>query len=202
VAAGGGGSWKVAYADFVTAMMAFFMVMWICAQDQQTREAVAHYFNEPFQFFKDSVGAGRTPEKQGALFKDKNTGEVPKSEEVAQGHGRKSYTQNSVASRATKRVSDWLHANDKASEHWQGRAGEAIKKAALSVERPNDQALVEDKAAEILGDQMKEQFKAEMSSKDALHNDLLGEVLTDVNWTEIAEDFLRHERIPNSSSIP
>ena len=28
----GGGAWKVAYADFVTAMMAFFMVMWITAQ--------------------------------------------------------------------------------------------------------------------------------------------------------------------------
>lgn len=44
----GGGAWKVAYADFVTAMMAFFMVMWITAQSEKVKEAIAHHFNEPF----------------------------------------------------------------------------------------------------------------------------------------------------------
>lgn len=40
-----GGAWKVAYADFVTAMMALFMVMWLLAStDQQTREEIASYF--------------------------------------------------------------------------------------------------------------------------------------------------------------
>jgi chemotaxis protein MotB len=42
-----GGAWKVAYADFVTAMMAFFMVMWLAAQDSTIRTAVAGYFQEP-----------------------------------------------------------------------------------------------------------------------------------------------------------
>jgi chemotaxis protein MotB len=37
MAGGGGGAWKVAYADFVTAMMAFFMVMWLVGQDQEKR---------------------------------------------------------------------------------------------------------------------------------------------------------------------
>ncbi len=45
----GGGAWKVAYADFVTAMMAFFMVMWITGQSKQVRQAIAHYFNAPFK---------------------------------------------------------------------------------------------------------------------------------------------------------
>jgi chemotaxis protein MotB len=40
-----GGSWKVAYADFVTAMMAFFMVMWIVGLDDQTRKAIEEYFS-------------------------------------------------------------------------------------------------------------------------------------------------------------
>ncbi len=44
----GGGAWKVAYADFVTAMMAFFMVMWITSQDQAIKEAIAHHFSDPF----------------------------------------------------------------------------------------------------------------------------------------------------------
>lgn len=40
------GVWKIAYADFMTAMMAFFLVMWLInATDQKTREAVASYFN-------------------------------------------------------------------------------------------------------------------------------------------------------------
>ena len=48
----GGGAWKVAYADFVTAMMAFFLVMWIVAQNKPVKEAVAAYF-------KDPAGAGK-----------------------------------------------------------------------------------------------------------------------------------------------
>jgi chemotaxis protein MotB len=44
----GGGAWKVAYADFVTAMMAFFLVMWIVAQSEQMKEAIANHFNDPF----------------------------------------------------------------------------------------------------------------------------------------------------------
>src|SRR5262245_30227730 len=42
-----GGAWKVAYADFVTAMMAFFLVMWLASQDSRIRQAVAGYFQEP-----------------------------------------------------------------------------------------------------------------------------------------------------------
>jgi chemotaxis protein MotB len=48
MSAKGGGAWKVAYADFVTAMMAFFLVMWIVAQSEQMKEAIAHHFNDPF----------------------------------------------------------------------------------------------------------------------------------------------------------
>ena len=42
-----GGAWKVAYADFVTAMMAFFMVMWLLNYGEKVKEAVAGYFNDP-----------------------------------------------------------------------------------------------------------------------------------------------------------
>ncbi len=42
-----GGAWKVAYADFVTAMMAFFLVMWLASQDSRIRTAIAGYFQEP-----------------------------------------------------------------------------------------------------------------------------------------------------------
>jgi chemotaxis protein MotB len=39
-----GGSWKVAYADFVTSMMALFLVLWLVSADQEIREAVQGYF--------------------------------------------------------------------------------------------------------------------------------------------------------------
>ena len=45
-----GGAWKVAYADFVTAMMAFFLVMWIVGQSAQVKAAVAGYFRDPGAF--------------------------------------------------------------------------------------------------------------------------------------------------------
>lgn len=43
-----GGAWKVAYADFVTAMMAFFMVMWLLnSSESRVKKAVASYFRKP-----------------------------------------------------------------------------------------------------------------------------------------------------------
>ncbi len=45
-----GGAWKVAYADFVTAMMAFFLVMWIVSQSEEVKENIAGYFQDPVAF--------------------------------------------------------------------------------------------------------------------------------------------------------
>jgi len=42
-----GGAWKVAYADFVTAMMALFIVLWLTSADDQVKQAVSAYFNNP-----------------------------------------------------------------------------------------------------------------------------------------------------------
>ncbi len=54
-----GGVWKIAHADFMTAMMAFFLVMWlISVSDENTRQSVANYFN-PIQL------ATSTPNKKG-----------------------------------------------------------------------------------------------------------------------------------------
>ncbi|HXS94289.1 MAG TPA: flagellar motor protein MotB [Candidatus Limnocylindrales bacterium] len=42
-----GGAWKVAYADFVTAMMALFIVLWLMSADKEVQKAVSAYFNNP-----------------------------------------------------------------------------------------------------------------------------------------------------------
>jgi chemotaxis protein MotB len=49
MAAGGGGAWKVAFADFMTAMMALFLVLWISAQDKEILIATSQYFQNPFK---------------------------------------------------------------------------------------------------------------------------------------------------------
>jgi chemotaxis protein MotB len=53
-----GGAWKVAYADFVTAMMAFFLVMWlVMAVNQEQRAAIFEYFKNP------SMQEGKAPKQ-------------------------------------------------------------------------------------------------------------------------------------------
>jgi chemotaxis protein MotB len=42
-----GGAWKVAYADFVTAMMALFIVLWLMSADKEVREEISAFFNNP-----------------------------------------------------------------------------------------------------------------------------------------------------------
>jgi len=42
-----GGAWKVAFADFITALMALFLVLWLVGQSQKVKEAVAGHFRNP-----------------------------------------------------------------------------------------------------------------------------------------------------------
>ena len=54
-----GGAWKVAYADFVTAMMALFIVLWLMNSSKQVQEAVGGYFKDPTGTSK-MVGTNQT----------------------------------------------------------------------------------------------------------------------------------------------
>ena len=59
IIAGGhhGGAWKVAYADFVTAMMAFFLLMWLLnATSEEQRQGIAAYFNPGIPIFAEDGG--------------------------------------------------------------------------------------------------------------------------------------------------
>lgn len=59
-AAAHGGAWKVAYADFVTAMMAFFLVMWLMGSDEETKQAVSSYFNNPATAWRKDLESPKT----------------------------------------------------------------------------------------------------------------------------------------------
>ena len=53
-----GGAWKVAYADFVTAMMALFIVLWLLNSEEKVKQAVAGYFQDPSGSGKEA-GSGK-----------------------------------------------------------------------------------------------------------------------------------------------
>ena len=56
-----GGAWKVAYADFVTAMMALFIVLWIVGQNKQVKDTIAAYFKDPGAFSQTTKSGGILP---------------------------------------------------------------------------------------------------------------------------------------------
>ena len=81
-----GGSWKVAYADFVTAMMAFFLLMWLInATTEAQRKGLADYFSPNSLLSHASSGTGQpfggsTPFVDGSLVSDRGAEQVTKGD--------------------------------------------------------------------------------------------------------------------------
>jgi chemotaxis protein MotB len=77
-----GGAWKIAYADFVTAMMAFFLLMWLLnATTEDQRKGLADYFSPSNLFSHASSGTGEpfgghTAFDNGALVSDRGSEQV------------------------------------------------------------------------------------------------------------------------------
>ena len=77
-----GGAWKVAYADFVTAMMAFFLLMWLLnATTEEQRKGLADYFTPHNELSRANSGfgapfGGRTMNSDGALASDNGAVQV------------------------------------------------------------------------------------------------------------------------------
>lgn len=75
-----GGSWKIAYADFVTAMMAFFLLMWLLASlNKAQKDGLSEYFKQPLRIASiggDSMGARKETIKGGGDNFKKKDGQV------------------------------------------------------------------------------------------------------------------------------
>jgi chemotaxis protein MotB len=186
---GGGGAWKVAYADFVTAMMAFFLVMWICGQDQKLRGAVSHYFNDPFDTSK--IGSSKQPSRTGSVSDIKSLGSVPDSESASLGQGRKSHTPAGEKAPATRHVSEWLRADAKAMQYWEAQVQKAREWAPGAKEVQAKHITAERAAVAYLAKHLKNEISSEIASDaKGIQQDLLFEIMHQVNWAEIAEDLL------------
>ena len=66
-----GGAWKVAYADFVTAMMALFIVLWLMNSSKEVQQAVGGYFRDPSGKGKQ-MGSGQGGTGDGLLLSKDN----------------------------------------------------------------------------------------------------------------------------------
>lgn len=75
-----GGSWKIAYADFVTAMMAFFLLMWLLASlNKAQKDGLSEYFKQPLKISLisgDSMGSREITVKGGGDNLEKKDGQV------------------------------------------------------------------------------------------------------------------------------
>lgn len=88
-----GGAWKVAYADFVTAMMAFFMLMWLLnATTEKQRKGIADYFSPTIPVHRvsgggDGIGGGDSVFTEETLAQNGTGGSIasPSSEDAAAG---------------------------------------------------------------------------------------------------------------------
>ena len=65
-----GGAWKVAYADFVTALMALFIVLWMMNSGAKVKQSVSGYFKDP-KGYSRKVGAGAGSSGEGLLVDQK-----------------------------------------------------------------------------------------------------------------------------------
>jgi chemotaxis protein MotB len=199
MAAKGGGSWKVAYADFVTAMMAFFLVMWICGQDQKVRRSVSDYFSDPLG--SSSNGSTKKPTPTGSPYENINAGNIPLAEQVAQGKGRRSFSEKRRSSQATKTVADWIHYDKEANEYWHKQAKDQLEAACWSKEVKENRSTVEKVATRLLTVQLQDELTREIPTKSGgIYREMLNELIQQINWTEIAEDLIeqRDEAFANT----
>src|ERR1700744_2197102 len=77
-----GGAWKVAYADFVTALMSLFIVLWLMNTSEKVRQAVAGYFNDPKGTAKET-GTDQSGTSDNLALTEKNIPELKKKIEEA-----------------------------------------------------------------------------------------------------------------------
>jgi chemotaxis protein MotB len=98
-----GGAWKVAYADFVTAMMAFFLVMWLVGQSKGVKASIASYFRNPGVFEHDN---GKAPIPGGDLHVDPQAHSQPQPQP-----DQLLDEEKQLLERTAKRIREMLEAN-------------------------------------------------------------------------------------------
>lgn len=176
-----GGSWKVAYADFVTAMMAFFLVMWIGAQDVKVRQSVANYFVDP-------SGVSKSPKAAG-IMQSPSPGSVPNQSEVAGGQGTRTPGGN-TPSPSTAAVITWIRESPNRLQYWKAQAQRcretvAAQKVANQTKSPDE--LANEQLAQMLSSELVAGIPGQTPE---VYKRMVLESLKDVNWQQVAGEIL------------
>jgi flagellar motor protein MotB len=185
----GGGAWKVAYADFVTAMMAFFLVMWLVAQDSKKKEAVARYFTDPMGYYQ--VGTNKKIAEAGAIFDTSATGKVPGKTNDVLGKGRGSYIDRDQGKTETRAVESYFTKDPVANEYWKEQA-ERQRNAAAQSDMVREKVVSVGEAARMqLARQMEHELKEKLPEDlDPMYRELIISGFANVDWTVLAEKSL------------
>jgi flagellar motor protein MotB len=204
--AGKGGAWKVAYADFVTAMMAFFLVMWLISQDQKVKESIARYFMAPVGF--QLAGNSTKPNRGGALNSVDSTGPVPDSRLRSGGRGTSSASGNGDPDSETAIFAEWLFDDPAMAAEWQQHAREhlqtAQRKYAHTGADQGRQVRLDDIARRQLSIQLHEASRqAATQQATGVYRELLLEVLSRINWDQLADNILQEANLqPRKGDAP
>jgi flagellar motor protein MotB len=185
----GGGAWKVAYADFVTAMMAFFLVMWLVSQDQKVKDAVAKYFMDPVGFYQ--IGSTKNPSQSGAMFDSEVHGQVPGKKYQISGAGRGAHVDRGQGEVETMAVTEWIHSNPDQAAYWAQQA-QRQREAAGQSQMVIDKVISVDEATRI---QLAKQIEREMleglpADFNPLYRELLLGSMEYVDWRAVADECL------------
>jgi chemotaxis protein MotB len=164
-----GGAWKIAYADFVTAMMAFFMVMWLLSAAQSSvRKSISSYFRRPGIFSEGSgtplmIGAngilndGVPPAQyKGTMEIDGTIQEAPKRKEMLAGED--------LAEKIDMKIAELKRLLEELKKKGDGEAEEFLKQLSQEAEQQKSQ---EEKMKE-LADQIKQEIVSSPELKELL----------------------------------
>ncbi len=183
MAKGGGGSWKVAYADFVTAMMAFFLVMWIGAQDVKVRQSVANYFVDP-------NGVSKKATSEGAIMEAPSSGPVMGDTKVDGGRGTRQTTSDGKPSPSTATVMNWVRADAKRYQHWKAEA-QRCRETAHVQKAVNQTRTPEEVAVRQLTLLLKNEVgNGVPNDTPDVYKDLLFGTFKEINWDQVAQELL------------
>lgn len=190
MAGGGGGAWKVAYADFVTAMMAFFMVMWLVSQDQKVKDSVAKYFVDPVGF--SLSGSSSRPKDSAGVFDSEFSGQVPGAKNRTSGRGRGTMRSRENIEGETSMVADSIMEDTEKNQKWMGEAKRQLD-AARNTPAVQAGNVTEIEAAKmLLSRKLRQQFQSEaIGATEGVYQDLVSASLNRVDFDELAEELIR-----------
>jgi chemotaxis protein MotB len=192
----GGGAWKVAYADFVTAMMAFFLVMWLISQDQKVKESIAHYFQGPVGI--NLLGDTSRSKQAGGMFYSEVMGPVPGQTMRTAGRSIGTSPEPPAEDSVSLAVAEWMFEDQPTSQRWNKAAREQLEQAKNDPRVQRGSAQLEAVAKTALAKRMRTEMMSEASGLvKGVYQDVLVTALSQADWIAIAEEVMMHCRKPD-----